>query len=64
MPKIIQTGNSLAVTIPKKFVQVMGLKKGATVKIETHPHTGQVILNFEGVRQLSLTSKKEKNVQT
>lgn len=63
MAKIIQTGHSLAVTIPKKFAKSMGLSKGDDVKIEKHPQKGELILKFIGARQLVISSAvlKEKN---
>ncbi|MBI4999189.1 AbrB/MazE/SpoVT family DNA-binding domain-containing protein [Candidatus Gottesmanbacteria bacterium] len=36
LQKIIQVGNSLAVTIPKDFVREAGIKKGQKVAVETN----------------------------
>lgn len=53
--KVIRSGNSLAVTIPKKFVQTLGIRKGDNVKIEKRVDRGQLILHFSGVQQMALT---------
>ena len=52
--KIIKTGNSLAVTIPSRFVQSLGLKSGGEVEVETHPENGKIVCSFSGTKQLSL----------
>lgn len=58
MPKVIQSGNSLALTVPKKFAKMMGTKKGDKVKVMAVPHKGQLIISFEGPKQLNLIDKK------
>jgi len=63
--KIIKTGNSLAVTIPSKFVRSVGIKAGQEVKVRPEPETGRVICTFSGAKQLalanSLLKKKRKS---
>jgi antitoxin component of MazEF toxin-antitoxin module len=46
--KIVQTGTSLAVTLPVEVVEAFKLKKGQEVDVSVHPTTGAVILRFEG----------------
>ncbi len=58
MPKVIQSGNSLAITIPKKFAKQVGAKKGDTVKITKFPHKAQILITFDGPKQLLLIEKK------
>ena len=53
--KIIKTGNSLAVTIPSRFAQSLGLKSSGEVEVEVKPETGQVIYSFSGTKQLPLS---------
>lgn len=54
MPKVIRTGNSLAVTIPAKFVKTMAIKKGDQVKVVKHPDQGRLTYIFAGPHQLTL----------
>ncbi len=44
--KIVQTGTSLAVTLPIEVVEAFKLKKGQEVDVSLHPTTGAVILRF------------------
>ena len=51
--KIVQTGSSLAVTLPREVVEQFKLKKGDEVDVSVHPQTGVItirpgILYFEG----------------
>ena len=51
--KIVQTGSSLAVTLPHEVVDQFKLKKGDEVEVSVHPQTGAIIvrpgvLYFEG----------------
>lgn len=57
MSKVIQTGNSLAVVIPKKFAKMTGIAKGDNVKIEKRPQKGQLIFYFSGPQQLVITDQ-------
>ena len=42
--KIVQTGSSLAVTLPKDIVEQLGLKKGDEVEVSAHPVTGTIVV--------------------
>ncbi|MCU0250813.1 MAG: AbrB/MazE/SpoVT family DNA-binding domain-containing protein [Vicinamibacterales bacterium] len=42
--KIVQTGSSLAVTLPAEVVEAFGLKKGQEVEVTVHPATGAVVI--------------------
>ena len=42
--KIVQTGSSLAVTLPAEVVEAFGLKKGQEVDVAIHPATGAVVI--------------------
>ena len=42
--KIVQTGSSLAVTLPAEVVEAFGLKKGQEVDVAVHPTTGAVVI--------------------
>jgi antitoxin component of MazEF toxin-antitoxin module len=51
--KIVQTGSSLAVTLPREVVEEFKLKKGDEVEVSVHPQTGAIIIRpgikyFEG----------------
>lgn len=68
--KIIRTGNSLAVTIPARFVHMVGIKAGQEVRVKLDPATGQVVYTFSGSKQLPLSQnfikkkrKRFKNVR-
>ncbi len=52
--KILKAGNSTAVTVPSKFVKMVGVKVGDTVSVKARPETGEVIYTFQGVHQLRL----------
>jgi len=39
---VVQTGSSLAVTLPMEVVQAFGLRKGQEVEVSVHPLTGAV----------------------
>lgn len=47
--KIVQTGTSLAVTLPREVVELYKLKKGDEVEVSVHPQTGVVTIR-PGVR--------------
>lgn len=42
--KIVKTGSSLAVTLPKEVVELFNLKAGDEVDVSVHPQTGAVVL--------------------
>lgn len=41
---IVQTGSSLAVTLPIEVVQTFGLQKGQEVDVSVHPQTGAITI--------------------
>lgn len=53
--KIIRTGNSLAVTVPSRFVKAVGVRAGQAVSVKIQPETGQVVYTFSGTKQLPLS---------
>ncbi|OGV90798.1 hypothetical protein A3A66_04170 [Microgenomates group bacterium RIFCSPLOWO2_01_FULL_46_13] len=55
--KVIKTGNSLAVTIPAKFVREVGLRVGDRVKAMIKPGKGVMEYTFLEMRQLPLSGK-------
>lgn len=42
--KIVQTGSSLAVTLPRELVDAFKLKKGDEVEVSMHPQTGVITI--------------------
>lgn len=42
--KIVQTGTSLAVTLPREVVEEFKLKKGDSVEVSVHPQTGAIVV--------------------
>lgn len=42
--KLVQAGGSLAVTLPAEVVQDFKLRKGMSVDVSVHPHTGAVTI--------------------
>jgi antitoxin component of MazEF toxin-antitoxin module len=42
--RVIQTGSSLAVTLPNEVVEEYKLKKGQELEVSIHPTTGAVII--------------------
>lgn len=54
--KIIRTGNSLAVVIPSKFVDTIGLRAGQDVEVRVNPEAGQVVYTFSGAKQLAIAN--------
>lgn len=42
--KLVQTGSSLAVTLPADIVEEFGLKKGQEVDLTLHPTTGAITI--------------------
>ena len=49
--KIVQTGSSLAVTLPSDVVAEFKLKKGDPVEVSVHPQSGAIIIRT-GIRHL------------
>jgi antitoxin component of MazEF toxin-antitoxin module len=56
--KVIRSGNSLALTIPSKFVKEIGIKKGDKVEVVFNKPQNQIRYKFFGNTQLSLINKK------
>jgi len=42
--KLVQVGNSLAVTLPADVVKEFKLKKGNSIEVSVHPVTGSVTI--------------------
>lgn len=42
--KLVQAGNSLAVTLPAEIVETFSLKKGQTVELSVHPQSGAITI--------------------
>lgn len=47
--KIVQTGSSLAVTLPREVVDEFKLKKGDEVEVSVHPQSGAIVIR-PGIR--------------
>jgi antitoxin component of MazEF toxin-antitoxin module len=41
---LVQTGSSLAVTLPIEVVQAFGLKNGQEIELSIHPMTGTITI--------------------
>jgi antitoxin component of MazEF toxin-antitoxin module len=57
--KVLKTGNSLAVTIPSRFVKIIGVKTGDVVHVKTDLQKSTLTFTFMGSGQLSLLSQKK-----
>ncbi len=55
--KVFRTGNSLAVTIPSRFVMAVGIKSGDYVKLREEKEKGRLVYQFAESRQLALDEK-------
>lgn len=51
--KVFRTGNSLAVTIPSRFVLGVGVKSGDNVKVRAMAARGRIVYQFFSNRQLA-----------
>ncbi len=49
--RIVQTGSSLAVTLPRDVVDQFKLKKGDEVEVSVHPQTGAIVIRT-GIRHI------------
>ena len=58
--KILKTGNSLGVTIPAKFVRILGLKSGQMVEVKSDIAKGTLRYTFSGTGQLTLLTSAKK----
>lgn len=47
--KVIKTGSSLAVTLPREIVDEFNLKAGDELDVSVHPQTGAIVIR-PGVR--------------
>jgi putative addiction module antidote len=45
--KIVKTGSSLAVTLPREVVKDFDLRAGDEVDVSVHPHTGAIVVRSE-----------------
>jgi antitoxin component of MazEF toxin-antitoxin module len=43
---LVQTGSSLAVTLPIEVVQAFGLKKGQEIELSIHPMNGTISIRL------------------
>lgn len=50
--KVFRTGNSLAVTIPARFVTTVGIKAGDCVRVRAEKERGRLICLFAGSHQM------------
>jgi antitoxin component of MazEF toxin-antitoxin module len=57
--KIIQTGNSAAVTLPSDFIKVLNLRIGDPVEVSVNYVKGEIIFRFPSARQLPLAVKRK-----
>lgn len=53
--QVIRCGNSLVVTIPNKFVKVIGVKAGDVVQVEKRLDRSEITICFHGVQQLAIS---------
>ncbi len=52
--KVLKTGNSLSISIPSKFVRILGLKPGMDVDVRADYSHGLVTCYFDNTNQLPL----------
>ena len=57
--KIIQTGNSAAVTLPSEFLKVLNIKVGDPVEVTVNYVKGEIVFRFPSARQLPLAVAKK-----
>ncbi|MEX0587313.1 MAG: AbrB/MazE/SpoVT family DNA-binding domain-containing protein [Patescibacteria group bacterium] len=57
--KIIQTGNSAAVTLPSEFIQALNLKIGDPVEVGVNYVRSEITFRFPSARQLPLAVEKK-----
>ncbi|OGC37695.1 hypothetical protein A2V54_02255 [candidate division WWE3 bacterium RBG_19FT_COMBO_53_11] len=56
--KIIQTGNSAAVTLPSEFLKVLNIKVGDPVEVTVNYVKGEIVFRFPSARQLPLAVER------
>ena len=66
--KLVQIGNSLAVTLPSDVVKEFKLKKGHEVEVSVHPATGAVTIRpglkfFEAGKVTKRFKKKAEEIR-
>lgn len=54
LQKVFKTGNSLALTIPARFVTSCGIRPGDKVNAKINPEKGKIVYQFSGIKQLPL----------
>ena len=57
--KIIQTGNSAAVTLPSEFLKVLNIKIGDPVEVTVNYVKGEIVFRFPSARQLPLAVERD-----
>ena len=65
--KIVKTGSSLAVTLPRQVVDEFKLKAGDAVEVSVHPQTGVItirpgVVYFEGGKVTKRFKKASRRV--
>ena len=60
---VFKTGNSLAVTIPSDFVNIVGVKAGDKVKAIKKPEKGRMVYVFPQALQLPLSKEIVKSTK-
>jgi antitoxin component of MazEF toxin-antitoxin module len=58
--KVIKTGNSLGVTIPSKFVKILGIRSADSVEVKVETAKSKITFTFHGAGQLSLLANEKK----
>ena len=61
---VFKTGNSLAVTIPSDFVNLVGVRAGQQVKSVKQPEKGRIIYVFPQTLQLPLSKEIVKTMKS
>lgn len=61
---VFRTGNSLAVTIPSDFVDLVGIRAGQWVKSVKQPDKGKITYVFPQTLQLPLSKEIVKTMKS
>lgn len=61
--KVVRTGNSLAITLPAKFIRTLGVKAGDKVEVSYSFDQTSVTYVFREARQLTLSSRLVKETK-
>ena len=51
--KLYKNGNSVAVTIPKEYLQELGLRDGSKVMVDQDPEAGIIIISKKSAKKNS-----------